>query len=204
MPVTRQRSTGPERRGAIEAKVFDAVERLLAAGESYTRLGVGRIADEAGIARSTFYVHFADKSELLMRVADAATRDLFGAAEEWVAHGVDRDTLVDTAAAIIAQRRAHAPTLAALEEVAAYDPVVATFWRVRIGRFAARLTVRIEDDIAAGRVPAGVDAAHTATWIAWGTERTVSMHVLTDDGDGDRALAHTLARVMWNALYGDA
>jgi AcrR family transcriptional regulator len=40
----------------------------LDAGESYTELGVQRIASAAGIARSTFYLYFKDKTSPAIRL----------------------------------------------------------------------------------------------------------------------------------------
>lgn len=190
----------------MEGRVFEAVERLLDAGESYTALGVQRIAEEAGVARSTFYVHFADKSDLLMRLTQSATGDLFAASESWVrgSHDDGRAGLRRTAAHIIAQYRAHAGALTALTEVAAYDPAVAEFWRSRIEGFVQVLRERLEADQAAGRTPAGVHVESTARWIAWGTERTVSEHVALADPSEDDALAESMARAVWLAMYGDA
>ncbi|WP_372792169.1 TetR/AcrR family transcriptional regulator, partial [Paraconexibacter sp.] len=60
----RSGATTRSRRAAVEQQVLGAVERLLTDGESFTALPVGRIADEAGMARTTFYGHFPDKSTL--------------------------------------------------------------------------------------------------------------------------------------------
>ncbi len=144
--VTRKPSSGRLRREAVEQRVFDAVERLLADGESFTSLGVQRIADEAQIARSTFYVHFPDKSTLLMRLTESATRDMFPRPEEWV-DGADAsglESLTRTTARMLGHYRSHADALAALAEVAAYDAEVAAFWRERVDRFADVLRERLE------------------------------------------------------------
>lgn len=199
--LTRPRSAARARRGAVETRVTDALERLLAGGESFTALGVRRIADEAGISRSSFYVHFSDKVELLARVSETATRELFEAAEWWVREGRDLASLERTSLAVIAQRRAHAQTLQAVDEVAAYEPAVAEAWRRRIVGFGDLLADRIARDVAAGLALPDVDPEPTARWIAWGTERTITEHVRSDDGSGDERLARTMARVIWNAVY---
>jgi len=179
--------------------VFDAVERLLADGETFTSLGVQRIADEAQIARSTFYVHFPDKAALLMRLTESATRD----PEEWVdgAGAGGLEALTRTTARMLAHYRSHADALAALAEVAAYDAEVAAFWRARVDRFAEVLRERLEADRLAGRLPADLDCGVTARLIAWGAERVVSEHIASDDGSGDERLAESLARVMWAAMH---
>lgn len=201
--VTRRTSSGRLRREAVEQRVFDAVERLLGDGESFTSLGVQRIADEAQIARSTFYVHFPDKSVLLMRLTESATRDMFPRSEEWV-DGADAggvEALTRTTARMLGHYRSHAATLAALAEVAAYDAEVAAFWRERVDRFADVLRERLERDRRAGRLPADLDCDVTARLIAWGAERIVAEHIASDDGSGDRRLAASLARAMWAAMH---
>ena len=54
-----------------------ATEKLLVEGVSFTELGVQRIATEAGIARSTFYLYFRGKTELLVRLAGSLKKQLF-------------------------------------------------------------------------------------------------------------------------------
>ncbi len=201
--VTRKPSSGRLRREAVEQRVFDAVERLLADGESFTSLGVQRIADEAQIARSTFYVHFPDKSTLLMRLTESATQDMFPRPEEWVdgANASGLESLTRTTARMLGHYRSHADALAALAEVAAYDAEVAAFWRERVDRFADVLRERLERDRRAGRIPRDLDCDVTARLIAWGAERIVSEHIASDDGSGDARLATSLARAIWAAMH---
>ena len=204
--VTRKPSSGRLRREAVEQRVFDAVERLLGEGESFTSLGVQRIADEAQIARSTFYVHFPDKSALLMRLTESATGDIgdmFPRPDEWAdgADGGGPEALTRAIARMLDHYRSHAATLAALAEVAAYDAEVAGFWRERVDRFADVLRERLERDRRAGRVPRDLDCDVTARLIAWGAERIATEHIASDDGSGDGHLAASLARTMWAAMH---
>ncbi len=203
--VTRKPSSGRLRREAVEQRVFEAVERLLAEGESFTSLGVQRIADEAQIARSTFYVHFPDKSALLMRLTESATGDIgdmFPRPEEWAdGDAAGLDALTRAVARMLGHYRSHADTLAALAEVAAYDAEVAEFWRERVDRFADALRERLERDRRAGRVPRDLDCDVTARLIAWGAERVVTEHIASDDGGGDEHLSASLARTMWAAMH---
>ena len=80
--VTRSPSAaaGSEHRAEVERRVLEAVEGLLAGGESFTALPIGRIAAEAGIGRTTFYGHFRDKPTLLIRLTESATTALFDVA----------------------------------------------------------------------------------------------------------------------------
>jgi TetR/AcrR family transcriptional regulator, ethionamide resistance regulator len=197
--VTRRSATGRERREAVEARVFEAVEKLLEAGESYTTLGVGRIADEAEIARSTFYVHFSDKTDLLLRLADDATDEVFGPLQQWVRHGNgDREGLEQTMIELVEGFRRHRRMLIAFNEVGAYDKEVASHWRARVDRFARRLAERLNRE----QADADIDWDVAASWMAWGVERTVAQHVATTkDQAGDRRVAVGIARAIWHQTH---
>lgn len=202
--VTRQTTSTAvrERRAEIEQQVLAAVERLLAAGESFTALGVQRIAVEAGMARTSFYSHFADKPTLLIRLADTATASLFRVSSAWVED--DEGTLEDLKASLVhlvGECRLHAPLLRAVTEVAAYEPELETYWRTTIEAFARSCERRLERDIATGRVPPDLDPATTAAWVAWGTERAVTMRIAaTPDASGDAAFAHGIAAATWASM----
>ncbi|MGO9761511.1 MAG: TetR/AcrR family transcriptional regulator [Solirubrobacteraceae bacterium] len=199
--VTRRAARSPEHREAVIRQVAEAVERLLEDGRGYTTLGVQRIAEEAGIARSTFYLYFPDKTALLMRVTESATEELFAAAGSWLQEGfADLAALEQTLQGVIAQQREHAALLAALTEVAGYDERVAQFWRRRVGGFVDLLRGRIADGQHAGTIAPALDPGTTAAWIAWGTERLVAQHVAANPPDEDEHLAAGLARAIWTTL----
>ena len=58
------------RRMKVEQQIADATMALLAEGRAFADLSVGEIATRAGIARSAFYNHYADKRELIIRLAE--------------------------------------------------------------------------------------------------------------------------------------
>lgn len=199
--VTRQTRREPAQRQAVERRIAQAVARLLGEGHGYTSLGVQRIAEEAGIARSTFYMHFPDKAALLVRIAESATEDLFAAAGDWVEHGFsDLLALRSTLTRLVAQQRQHATLLAAVAELAAYDEEVAAFWRGRVGEFAQRLRLRIEEGQAAGTIACELDAETTAAWMAWGTERLLAQHTAARSPSEDERLVAGLAQAIWSTL----
>ncbi len=204
--VTRRPSDANERRRAVERRVVAAVERLLDGGAAFTELSVQTIADEAGIARSTFYVHFVDKSQLLVSMAQEATADIVAEGERWIEsdHLVDLDQLTPSIARIIAVYRRHARLFEAVLAGTGYDPVVAEFWRshieVLVAAGAERLALAqrlglIADDIAIGPL---------ASMIAWTIERTISMYALDHPESDDEVLAASMARGLWLMMYGDA
>ena len=199
--VTRRASRSPEHRSAVIAQVTTAVERLLADGHGFTTLGVQRIADEAGIARSTFYLYFPDKSALLVQVTESATAELFASAQDWLSDGfADLAALEHTLLEVIGQLRAHAEVYAALVEVAGYDEEVAAFWRARVAGFSDVLRARIEEGQRAGTIAAALDPPITAEWIAWGTERLIAQHTPIHPASEDARLARGLATATWATL----
>ncbi len=190
----------------LEARVFDAVERLLADGHRFDDLGVQRIASEAGVARSTFYVHFRDRSDLLVRLAERVTEPAFTALSRWVDAGTDGvEGLERTLVVVVAAVRAHLPVLHALSEAALRDPAVDELWSSRIDGLAAALQLRLLDERNLGELPSDVDPELLAQNVAWSLERNVARHVRrmrTADPVADARFASGLADATWRSLYG--
>jgi len=61
--TTRRSSVAADRRAAAESRTLDVVEELLGTGARFTELSVERIASEARLSRSTFYLYFRDKTD---------------------------------------------------------------------------------------------------------------------------------------------
>jgi AcrR family transcriptional regulator len=180
----------------VEARVVEATERLLREGAPFTQLSLMEISNAAGIARSTFYVHFADKSDLLLRLAARAADDLRDAGDGWWRHQRSGGgaSLSGMMLRVIGTYRSHATVLAAVDEVAGYDRSVAAFWRARYDRYVRRLCRQLQDDQRAGRVPADVDVAAAAFILVWSVDRAVSEHVRACEPTEDGALAEALTR----------
>jgi AcrR family transcriptional regulator len=188
----------------VELRILEATERLLRDGASFTHLSLREISQAAGIARSTFYVHFADKSDLLLRLAARAGNDLRDAADGWWRQqrsGGDA-SLSEMMLQVIQTYRGHATVLAAVDEVAGYDPSVAALWRSRYDRYAQRLCRQLQDDQRAGWVPVDVDVPAAAFIVVWSIERAVSEHVRACDPAEDGALAEALTRFAQLVILG--
>jgi AcrR family transcriptional regulator len=186
--------------------VLEATEALLRGGARFTQLGVERISREAGISRSTFYVHFADKSALLIRLAERATAEIFAASDEWWEHDHSGGTgpLAEVMLKLIRLNRRHAEVVGAVAEVASYDDAVAAFWRERLHGYADYMRRRLEEEQRAGRVRAEVDCRSTASIIIWSVERSITEHVRASGPGADAAFARQLARSAWLTIFGDA
>jgi len=193
-----QKKSSPD---SVVTDVAAAVERLLDGGERFTTLPVQRIADESGIARSTFYRYFPDKSTLLIQVAGVATSEQLSAGVAWLdSEAASRDEMAGAFAVLVASHREHASVVRALNEVSGYDEEVARFWRERVENSAQRLRRFIEDGQADGTVNPALDAETTSELLAWGVERLVTQHVLSRPASEDPVLAESLADTAWNML----
>lgn len=210
-PRTIKPSTAADRRDAVEQRVFDAVEALLDEGASYPELSVATIAEAAGMARSTFYVHFGDKTELLIRLATTATADIVAEGERWLAADVpetiaDPDNITATMSRIIAVYRRHRSIFEAVLAAAGYDPLVAEFWRRHISVLFVAGTQNLELGQQLGVIDPIVHVEPLARMAAWSIERTISMHVAEHPDPGpattlDVELAETMGRALWQMLF---
>jgi AcrR family transcriptional regulator len=197
--ITRRRAVDPDRRASVEAQILATTERLLAGGASFTELGVQRIAAEAGVARSTFYTHFRDKSELLVRLANTMQDTAFDIVRTWrpTGPGGGLDGLIEVFVQVIAIYREYASVLTAVNEVSSYDATVRDLWGARTNRFVDLAAQFVIAEQEAGRTSASVDAVVAGRLNIIGGDRFIAHHISIDDGTGDATAAGELARTWW-------
>jgi AcrR family transcriptional regulator len=199
--LSRRPESPTEKRQAIEVAVLAAMEDLLGEGAPYATLSVERIARRAGISRTAFYFYFADKRELLMRLATKLADDLYREADAWWSGAGDGPEQLTTALAkIAALYRAHDPLVRAIVELSTYDEVVGPFWQALVGRFVDASAGRIASELDAGGAAPSPEA--TAFALVWMTERTLHQMLVQDDGDRDDELVEALAGVWVATVYG--
>ena len=175
------------KRAAIEAAVLRATEELLSEGASFAELGIERIATRAGISRTAFYFYVRDKRELLVRLTEEVSGQLYEAADTWWSGESDLRTAL---AAIAELYRRHGALLRAVVEVSTYDEEVAVFWRGLVGRFAEATRQRIE---AEGGEPALAGA--TAFALVWMVERSFYQQLVQGSPVDDEELIEALAAI---------
>src|SRR4051795_13682510 len=138
MPPRSSTAPASPKRAAVQAAVLHATEQLLAEGATYADINIERIATRAGISRTAFYFYFADKRELLMRLSEDVTDELFTQADIWYSGSGDPEAEIREALANIARLyEQHGPLLRAIVEVSTYDEEVGASWRSLVGRFIA-------------------------------------------------------------------
>jgi AcrR family transcriptional regulator len=202
--VTRKtQSSRARRREEIQARLLDAVEQMLADGESYTEVSVERLVQHADISRSTFYVYFEDKGDLLRAWFAQITGLLEGAAGDWwsLEGDISRADVHAALDRITRAYRPHAALMAAVYDAATYDLAVRDEVRGMIDFNTAGLRKHIRTGQQAGWVATNLPAAETAAWLTWMAERGFH-RMLRDAADEDVAgVVDAYTDVVWNALY---
>ena len=197
--VTRRRSRTERPAASAPARLVEATERLLAAGTPYIELSVEQLCSEAGVARSTFYVHFRDKGELVVRVAERMLAQLSAAAEAWWAPGSNREELLAATRRLVDVYATHRAVLVALSETAVYDPELRAVQEAMVDRQAQPLAEQIE----AGKRDGSFRDVHThETVVALvGMVRLACERLSGGDDDARDRLAEAIASIAWHSLH---
>ncbi|XVU21348.1 TetR/AcrR family transcriptional regulator [Actinoplanes sp. CA-054009] len=199
MASTTRRAKPPAGPSDTEARILAATERLLGRGERFTELPVQRVLTEAGVSRATFYAHFRDKTDLVVRLTDDVRRRSLELAREWQPESAEGYARFFTK--VIALHRSKGPVLAALREVAVYDATVRDFYTADLEGFDEVVLRALLEQQAAGLTGSDVDAASASRVIVWGGAQAIARHIEVDDGSGDGAFARELASIWWFGAF---
>jgi AcrR family transcriptional regulator len=205
--VTRKTQSGrAERREEIRARLLAAVKSLLADGASFTELSVERLVSLAGVSRSTFYVYFEDKGELIRAwLTDVNSRLEVAAAQWWALDaGAEWDDLRAALDRVVTVYRPHATLMAAAFDASAYDAGVREQVETMMERNVAGLRKHIRDGQAAGTVDPRIPAGQTASWLTWMAERGLQQLVHGAGEDEIAGLVDGYTWIVWNTLYAGA
>jgi TetR/AcrR family transcriptional regulator, ethionamide resistance regulator len=202
--VTRRtKRTREDRREGIRLRLLEAVEALLEQGESFAEISVERVASAAGVSRSTFYVYFQDKGELLSAWFQEITDELKDVAAQWWA--LDGDTTrADLHAAldrIVRSYQPHMTLMAAVYDTASYDPSVRELVAEMMGVNVAGLRKHIRKGQRDGFVDPSLQAEETAAWLMWMAERGFHRLVSGAEPAAVDRLIDAYVSIVWNTLY---
>jgi len=201
MPPRSSTASSTPKRAAVQAAVLQATEQLLGEGASYADLNIERIATRAGISRTAFYFYFADKRELLMRLTEDVTEELYQQADIWYSGSGDPEAEIREALVNIARLyEQHGPLLRAIVEVSTYDDEVAVFWGGLLGRFIEASRERIVAERNAGR-SSGCEPAATAFALCWMAERVLYQELVQGAPIPPQDLVEALVRIWMRTIY---
>lgn len=199
------RADRAHRRAAIGDRLLVAAERMLADGEPYAAISVERMSRQAQLTRTTFYVYFEDKADLLHTWLDTIDAEIEAAAAGWweLDAGVDRAALRDALGRILSTYRSHAHLMTAVYEAALFDRALDIGLREVVRRTADGLAGHIRRGQDGGWIDPSLPPEETASWLAWMIQRGQQRLRSADDAEFERELdAHTA--ILWCALYAPA
>lgn len=178
-----------------------ALGELLIDGTSFRELSVEKIATQAGIARSTFYLYFDDKSAMLDALSAEALLRLYAAQRIWLGKGADTRPadVREAMRALVAAFGKDEVVLRAVSEAAGHDPLLRAAYVTRIQDYIRAIERFIRKGQQGGWVR-DVHPASTAAALAWMTERTVSQTPARASKPRMRATADALADVVCATL----
>lgn len=197
------RLTRDQRRRALENRLLDAVQRLSHEGVPFGQVTVGRLAATSGIARSTFYFHFPDKSALVRALGERLLTDLAGrSAVLWDDRPPGREALFHAVRGVMLLYRERYAVFAAITETATTDRDVLEVLSRRMDVLSTSLADRLEQSQQLG-LTRPVTLPDTAFAFVTLLERTCYNH-LRDASDAllDRH-ADVITTIIWNTLTND-
>jgi AcrR family transcriptional regulator len=205
--VTRRRqSSRAQRREDVRDRLLEVVQQLLGEGESYTELSVERLVSEAGISRSTFYVYFQDKGDLLRAWFAEIEAEIETAARDWWAldSSSSREDLRAALGKVVKTYRPHTALMAAMYDAAAYDPGVRELVETMMSWNIAGLRKHIRAGQKEGFIDQGLPPQQAAEWLTWMAERGLHQLVrIASDAELER-LIDAYMGIVWNTLYAPA
>lgn len=193
-------ATTPKRE-AVQAAVLAATEELLAEGASFADLNIEKIATRAGISRTAFYFYFKDKRELLVRLTEDITVQLYEQADVWFSgEGDPREEVRAALQSIADLYSTHASLMRVIVEVSTYEEEVAVFWRGLLERFIVATADRLRAEQAAGNAPEA-DPDSTAFALVWMCERALYQQLVQGERFDMALLARSLEAIWMRAIY---
>ena len=188
--------------------MLSAVETLILRGQKYSEIKVSDITAEAGTSRSTFYLHFGDKRELIVKLIDRYRDGLLEASQLPLDGKVipSRDMIRLSMINLARYFRKHVAFFQAIAEVAATDHEIGSRYRSMIISTTFDRENEYNTRRNAGTIREGVTEEMSQA-ITWMVERaytqTITAHTdasITKDKSA-MAMIDALVEIQWRALY---
>jgi TetR/AcrR family transcriptional regulator, ethionamide resistance regulator len=198
-----QSGASTPKRAAVQRAVLEATDGLLAEGVAYADLNIERIATRAGISRTAFYFYFRDKRELLLRLTEGVTDQLYRQGDIWFSGAGDPAAELREALSNIAGiYRDNGAVLRAIVQASATDDEVAVFWHAIVDRFVDATRSRIEELQRNGHTAVREDPGAAAFVLCWMIERAFNQQLVLGRPVPEQALVDALTGIFVRGVYG--
>ena len=191
-----------QRRRDLSRHFIAALEPVLAT-RRYADLSIEDLTVTGGIARSTFYAYFTDKTELLCAMADEVLEQIFAEGHTWW-DLPDTAGIPELRAALlppIHARIAHGPILGAITEGAGADDRLRDRQTRLINELAESLAAHIRRAQKAKAASPDIDPERTAKWLLWTFDRALYELIDTENPDETSRLVDAVTMIIWRTLY---
>ncbi|MBI2690968.1 MAG: TetR/AcrR family transcriptional regulator [Solirubrobacterales bacterium] len=187
------------RRAETEQRILDGTIELLDAGASLAGLSVNRIVKASGVSRATFYLHFADKRQLVQRLGETELFAFQRVAAGFLADPIaGRDELAGTFAELVELWRSHAGVLSSLIEMAEYDADSRETWQAVVQAVAASVAPALRERRPELDEPMVLTLSEI---LAWTGERALHQMVGREATDAQaRRAAEGLTEAVWRIV----
>lgn len=156
-------------RPTIEARLLGAMERLLEKGNRFASVSVEQLMEEAGMTRSSFYLHFRDRGELVSRLMQQVASELAESTGTWLANAesAHRSDMEKALVGMVQSYKKHQAILAAINDVAPHDENVATLYQDMVESLCLQARSSLKTVKRAGRSRPGAtdDVADIMVWM---------------------------------------
>lgn len=208
-PKTRGSLTRRTRKKMVDARdekaqlLLEATEKFISNGHSFIELSVDQLCREAGISRSTYYVYFEDKTDLLRALAVKIADEMVYSSRRWfdaISHATIeqfREAISDT----LRVYRKHKAVFKSLAETASYDQSVGEAFNKLLETYTQQWLEAATAGIKAGVIRDDVDGP-TLLALVWMFERISYRMLQGDDGEEQLAKATDIStNIAWRTLY---
>lgn len=184
------------------AEILEAAEGLLAE-RPFRDLSVDEVMASTTLSRSSFYVYFRDRYDLLLRLVGEIGDELQAMADRWLAGtGNPRTNMVEALEGVASVYARHGLVMRAIADAAGSDPLVESVYDELLSRFVDANAEHITEELAAGRVT-GVEPRETARALVWMTERYLIRTLgSSPPRETEETVVQTLTTVWLRAVYG--
>ncbi|MCS5719353.1 TetR/AcrR family transcriptional regulator [Herbiconiux sp. CPCC 205763] len=196
-------SSSPARRAEVRSRALAALEGFLRAGTRYPDVSVEAIAKRAGISRSTFYLYFRDKTELLVDATDWLKDLVFEVRLDRGADGSlgDLPGYVSSVERVIGRYREHSALLGAVNHEAEFDERVGATWSGAQRRYISWVAGILREEQARGLTAGSFDPELAASILVTGGEQVIAKHIARTAASEDTQLAQELGASQWFGFF---